>query len=332
MSNERMIIDLQPNELIIDNFAGGGGASLGIEQALGRYIDIAINHDAEALAMHTANHPHTRHFIESVWDVDPKKVCAGRPVGLAWFSPDCSHHSIARGSKPVDKKIRGLAWVVVRWARAVKPRVVALENVTEFSGWTNVIHAVDTDGKPRYHKDGKPVMVPNPKRIGQTFRRWKRELEKLGYKVEHRELKAHEYGAPTIRKRLFIIARCDGQPIRWPDQTHGPGKLPYRTAAECIDFSIPAPSIFERKRSLAEGTMRRVAKGLKRYVLEAKEPFIVRTGHYIVGAGGPARAGEPRPVNAPMNTLLAKSDQRLMVPFLAGVGGRAGQSRPRGLN
>jgi DNA (cytosine-5)-methyltransferase 1 len=393
---------LDSNELIVDNFAGGGGASLGIEQALGRHIDIAINHDAEALAMHTANHPHTRHFIESVWDVDPEKVCAGRPVGLAWFSPDCKHHSKARGSKPVDKKIRGLAWVVVRWARAVKPRVIALENVEEFKEWGSVIHAVDDDGKLRHHKDGKPVMVPNPKRTGATFRRWKRELEKLGYKVEHRELRAHEYGAPTIRKRLFIIARCDGLPIRWPEQTHGPGKLPYRTAAECIDFSAPARSIFERKRPLAEGTLRRIAKGLKRYVLETKEPFIVRTGHwsnitgegfgfrgqgvnkplatvcatndkalvvpyiatcnhqgdgfrgfgvdepaktlcaardahglvmpYIVGAGDPARAGEPRSVDVPTTAPLAKSDHRLTVPFLAGVGGRAGQSRPRGLN
>ena len=729
MSNERTVIDLRPDELIIDNFAGGGGASLGIEQALGRHIDIAINHDQEALTMHIANHPHTKHFIESVWDVDPKKVCAGRPVGLAWFSPDCfpvgtmvlaregyrrieqltvgdevlthmgrwrritevssthkpltrvygyghpglsvshehpfyarqredvwnndrrsydrilkparwapasildhgwywstpaefpvsevppisvlhrrettvtaslmwlvgryiadgwtrltasraelvitcghhevgglrkridvwpragsrcgsdelswqeretgtayqftashrglvqwlrdhfghgaaekhipgwalgmsedlrralldgylsgdgwegqhhgvitecrtvskalafgikalatslgksvavytgantnmiggrpvnalpywqlrwrehpvdghrqtfreghlewspirgqedaidaevfnigvaedesyvvegivvhncKHHSKARGSKPVDKKIRGLAWVVVRWARAVRPRVIALENVSEFKEWGSVIHAVDEDGKLRHHKDGKPIMVPNPKRTGATFRRWKRELEKLGYKVEYRELKAHEYGAPTIRKRLFIIARCDGLPIRWPEQTHGPGKLPYRTAAECIDFSIPVDSIFERerkgKRPLVEGTLRRIAAGVKRYVLDAKEPFIVRTGHrsnitgegfgfrgqginkplatvcttndkamvvpYMAGAGGgPARAGEPRPpVDVSMNTLLSKSDQRLTVPFLAGVGGRAGQSRPRGVN
>lgn len=597
--DQNAVIDLSPHELIIDNFAGGGGASLGIEQALGRHIDIAINHDAEALAMHTANHPHTRHFIESVWEVDPKKVCSGRPVGLAWFSPDCfpagtliltsegykpielikvddlvlthkrrwrkvtgthtstrplfeirghghqglrvspehpfyvrrrgsnkaewapasmlgrgwywatptripalptpkdvrsvdidadalwsigreltarsifsmekpkwkwlcahfgssttnlripgflygmkntcrsafldgfidgqklhrhrgckwgkafvelqvytragafglktlantlgrdaaveqiedtagyatfkvrlglksdskrvgfatdglywspikeqvyvensatvynlsvdgdesyvaegvvvhncKHHSKARGSKPVNKKIRGLAWVVIRWAKAVKPRVVALENVGEFSEWGSVMHAVDENGKLRYHKDGTPVMVPNPKRMGETFRRWKRELEKLGYKVEHRELKAHEYGAPTIRKRLFIIARCDGRPIVWPEQTHGPGKLPYRTAAECIDFSVPAGSIFERKRPLVEGTLRRIAKGLKRYVLEAKEPFIVRTGHWsnITGEGFGFRG---QGVNKPLATVCATNDKALVVPYIA---------------
>ncbi len=245
---------LHADDLVVDNFAGGGGASLGIEWAIGRSPDIAVNHDPEAVAMHAANHPTTRHFCESVWTVDPKAVCGGRPVALAWFSPDCKHFSKAKGGKPVEKKIRGLAWVVVRWAKAVKPRVIVLENVEEFQDWGPLLD------------DGRPC----PLRRGLTFRRWVGQLRAAGYEVEARELRASDYGAPTSRKRLFIIARSDGLPIVWPAPTHGAGRAPYRTAAECITWSLPCPSIFERARPLAEATLRRIARGIRRYVIDAK--------------------------------------------------------------
>ncbi len=251
--------DLISPEIVVDNFAGGGGASTGIEAAIGRPIDVAINHDPEAIAMHKANHPQTKHYCEDVYDVDPLEATGGQPVGLAWFSPDCKHFSKAKGGKPVDKNIRGLAWVVVTWAQRVRPRVIILENVEEFRDWGPLT----------------PDNKPDPERRGFTFERWKAELEKCGYVVELRELRACDYGAPTIRKRLFVIARCDGQPIEWPDATHGDEGEPYRTAAECIDWDIPCPSIFERKRPLAEATMRRIANGIRRYVFEAKQPFVV---------------------------------------------------------
>jgi site-specific DNA-cytosine methylase len=220
---------LLPGEIVVDSFAGGGGASLGIQRALGRSPDIAINHDVEAMLLHAANHPDSRYYRENVWQVDPLKACNGRPVGLMWLSPDCKHFSKAKGGKPVSKKIRGLAWVAVRWARAVAPRIIVLENVEEFQTWGPV------------RADGRPC----PERKGKTFRAFVRKLERLGYAVEWRELRACDYGAPTIRKRLFIIARRDGQPIKWPIPTHGKGRpLPWRTAAECIDWSIPCPSIF----------------------------------------------------------------------------------------
>lgn len=262
-------------ELIIDNFAGGGGASHGIEQAFGRHVDIAINHDPEAIAMHMANHPHTEHHCESVWDIDPITATNGRPVGLAWFSPDCKHFSKAKGGKPVEKKIRGLAWIVVKWAKLVKPRVIMLENVEEFQDWGPL------------KDDDKPC----PVRKGHTFRRWKQQLIDLGYQVEHRQLRACDYGSPTIRKRLFLIARCDGRPIVWPKPTHGKGKRlePFKTAADCMDWKLPTPSIFLTKeegraikvrRPLAEATMARIAKGVKRYVLGSAKPFIVPIANY----------------------------------------------------
>ncbi|MCW7556447.1 DNA cytosine methyltransferase [Endozoicomonas gorgoniicola] len=252
-------------ELIVDNFAGGGGASTGIEMALGRPVDIAINHDPEAIAMHTINHPHTKHYCESVWKVDPVKACNGRPVGLAWFSPDCTHHSKARGGKPKSKKIRGLAWVAVRWAKRVKPRVIILENVEEFQDWGPLL------------ENNQPC----PIRKGETFKEFVQKLNSLGYKVEWKELRACDYGAPTIRKRLFLIARCDGQPIVWPVATHGPGThQPYRSAAECIDWSIPSQSIFERARPLADNTLRRIAKGIQKFVVNDPKPFIVPIAHY----------------------------------------------------
>jgi DNA (cytosine-5)-methyltransferase 1 len=261
MKQVRLVLD---RDLIVDNFAGGGGASTGIEAALGRAVEIAINHDQEAVAMHTANHPYTHHYCEDVFAINPAEVTQGQPVQLAWFSPDCKHFSKAKGGKPVSKKIRGLAWIVIKWAKTVRPKVIMLENVEEFETWGPLT------------KDG----MPDPAKKGFTFRRWWRQLENAGYTVDWRVLKACDYGAPTIRKRLFVIARCDGQPIVWPKPTHGPGLLPYRTAAECIDFSIPCPSIFERKKPLADNTLKRIAKGLQRYVIDSASPFIVSLTHH----------------------------------------------------
>ena len=304
-------------ELIIDNFAGGGGASTGIELALGRRVDIAINHDPEAVAMHTANHPETRHYCESVWDVDPREVTQGRPVGLVWLSPDCKHFSKAKGGKPVEKKIRGLAWVALRWAATVRPRVIMLENVEEFVTWGPLI--IDGDGNAR----------PCPKRKGRTFRSFVRALERQGYRVEWRELRACDYGAPTIRKRLFLIARRDGQPIVWPAATHAaPEKAkkhhlkPWRTAAECIDWSLPCPSIFERARPLADATCRRIARGIMRYVVNAAEPFIVGT------AFKNTRAARHFDLSDPLRTVTAQNEYALVAPTLVqtGYGERAGQA------
>lgn len=269
-------------ELIIDNFAGGGGTSTGLEWAFGRPVDIAINHDPEALAMHAINHPHTKHLCESVWDVDPIKVTGNRPVGLVWLSPDCKHFSKAKGGKPVEKKIRGLAWVTLRWAAKCKPRVIMLENVEEFKTWGPLL--IDSDGNSK----------PDPARKGKTFDSFVRQLEGHGYKVDHREMRGCDHDTPTIRKRFFLVARRDGIPIQWPEPTHGApdsigvraGKLkPYRTAAECIDFSTPCPSIFDRKKPLAEATLRRIYKGIMRYVVDAADPFIVRTDMHKSNAG-----------------------------------------------
>jgi len=295
------------DELVVDNFAGGGGASTGIERAIGRPVDVAINHDPEAVAMHQANHPQTLHLCESVWDVNPREVCAGRRVGLAWFSPDCRHFSKAKGGKPVEKKIRGLAWVAVRWAATVQPRVICLENVEEFVTWGPLTH------------DGRPC----PRNRGREFRAFVNALQRLGYAVEWRELRACDYGAPTSRKRLFLIARRDGQPIAWPEPTHGPGRKPYRTAAECIDWSIPCPSIFERERPLAEATLRRVAAGIQRYVIDAAEPYIVRLGHT-----GHGDAGKVRSVREPLSTITSKAEHLLVAPTLVqtGYGERSGQA------
>lgn len=293
---------IQPEELVVDNFAGGGGASEAIEEALGRPVDIAINHDPEAIAMHAANHPHTRHLCENVWDVDILGVTDGRPVGLAWFSPDCRHFSKAKGGKPLKKKIRGLAWVALKWAKLKKPRVIILENVEEFQTWGPIVN-------------GKPC----PKRRGVTFKRWVSSLRNFGYNVEWRELRACDYGAPTIRKRLFIVARRDGQPIVWPEPTHGPALQPYRTAAECIDWSLPCPSIFLSKsqgkkigvnRPLAEATMRRIARGVKRYVIDAAEPFIVNLTHQ----GGDRFQSAREPLRTV--TGAQRGEKALVFPFL----------------
>lgn len=288
-------------ELVVDNFAGAGGASMGIEAALDRAVDIAVNHDAIAIQIHQINHPQTDHLCEDVWQVDPLEACKGRPVGLAWFSPDCTHFSTARGGKPVQKNIRCLAWVVIKWAKAVRPRVIILENVREFQTWGPV------------GKDDKPIKA----RSGETFRRWKRQLQNLGYQVEHRELVAADYGVPTTRKRFFLIARCDGEKIVWPRRTHAPrqkcealGLKPWRAAAECIDWSLPCPSIFERKRPLAEATLRRIARGIERFVVNAAEPFIVTCNH----GGADSRT---RPIDEPMHTVTAARDANgVVVPVL----------------
>ena len=284
-----------PYGMIIDNFAGGGGASTGIEMALGRSPDVAINHDAEALCMHEANHPETIHLCESVWDVGIEETIGGRRMALGWFSPDCTHFSKAKGGKPVKKSIRGLAWIILKWAGIAKPDVIVLENVEEFQDWGPLVDE-----------------LPCPRRKGMTFRRWKTQLQNLGYKVDQRVLRACDYGAPTIRRRLFVIARCDGKKIVWPEPTHGPkGNLflqPYRTAAECIDWSIPCPSIFERKRPLAEATLRRIAMGIKRYVIDAKEPFIVNLTH----------GGRLEPLTEPLNTVTGahRGEKALVTPFI----------------
>jgi DNA (cytosine-5)-methyltransferase 1 len=302
---------IETDELIVDNFAGGGGASVGIEMALGRPADIAINHDPEALKMHAANHPHTKHLCENVWAVDIVKVVAGRKVGLAWFLPDCKHFSKAKGGKPVEKKIRGLAWVALRWMGLVRPRIVCLENVEEFQDWGPVV-------------DGQPCK----RRKGMTFKRWVTQIRNLGYTVDWRELRACDYGAPTIRKRLFVVARCDGQKITWPEPTHSAkGDLflePYRTAADCIDWSIPCASIFLTRaegralgvnRPLADATMRRIARGVKRYVIDAAQPFIVPIANY----DGTERVHS---ISDPLRTVTANpkgGSMALVTPFVASL-------------
>ncbi|HAF97522.1 DNA cytosine methyltransferase [Paenibacillus lactis] len=297
-------------EIIVDNFAGGGGASTGIEMATGRSVDIAINHDPAAIAMHRANHPETEHYCESVWDVDPREVTGGRPVGLVWLSPDCKHFSKAKGGKPVEKGIRGLAWVAVRWAATVRPRVIMLENVEEFKTWGPLM------------KDG----YPDPDQKGRTFNCFVNALRRQGYRVEWRELRACDFGAPTIRKRLFLVARCDGRPIVWPEPTHGApdnpevlaGKRkPWRTAAEIIDWSIPCPSIFERKKQLAENTERRIARGLQRFILENPNPFIapfvIKVNHHGTDFRG-------QPIDEPLQTVTAKNGWGIVTPYIARIG------------
>ncbi|MEK3947292.1 DNA cytosine methyltransferase [Paenibacillus sp. FSL H7-0703] len=294
-------------EIIVDNFAGGGGASTGIELATGRSVDIAINHDPAAIAMHRANHPDTEHFCESVWDVDPREVAAGRPVGLAWLSPDCKHFSKAKGGKPVEKGIRGLAWVAVRWAATVKPRVIMLENVEEFKTWGPLL------------QDG----YPDPDQKGRTFNSFVNALKRQGYRVEWKELRACDYGAPTIRKRLFLIARRDGCPIVWPEPTHGApdspevkaGKRkPWRTAAEIIDWSRPCPSIFERKKPLAENTLRRIARGIQRFVINNPQPFVMRVNF----AGSNHHYCDS--IDDPLKTITAKNGWGVVTPYIARIG------------
>lgn len=340
-------------ELIVDNFAGGGGASTGIELATGYSVDIAINHDPEAIKMHKANHPNTKHYCENVWAVDPVKACGGHPVGLAWFSPDCKHFSKAKGGKPVEKNIRGLAWVVLKWAALVRPRVIMLENVEEFQTWGPCIpirdketgrvivnmagrhDRVKNEPRTRVAEQGEVVPVdrqifqPDPKRSGQTYKKWRKQLEALGYEIDTKELVAADYGAPTMRKRFFMIARCDGKPIVWPEPTHGPadseevkaGLLkPYVGAYTQLDFSLPCPSIFDTAeeikkkygiravRPLAPKTMDRIARGLKKFVLDNPEPFIIQCNH-----GGERR---PNDIREPMPTITGKHGYGIVEPYM----------------
>ncbi|EJN2431579.1 DNA cytosine methyltransferase [Salmonella enterica subsp. enterica serovar Uganda] len=326
-------------EIIVDNFAGGGGASTGIELAIGRSVDIAINHDENAVAMHTTNHPDTLHYCESVYDVSPKVATAGRPVALAWFSPDCRHFSKAKGAKPVEKAIRGLAWVTLRWGLDVKPRVMKLENVEEFKTWGPLLAG---------------EMRPDPERVGETFRAFvamlttgispnhpalmecceflgipldsddaARLVKGLGYVVEYRELRACDYGAPTIRKRFFMVMRCDGKPIVWPEPTHGDPKLPavqagklapWRTAAECIDWTIPALSIFDRKKPLAVNTLKRIARGIQRFVIDSSSPFIVKCNHTSTKTHYDCFRGQS--LGEPLQTITKTHGYAIAVPHL----------------
>lgn len=330
---------MRESEIIVDNFAGGGGASTGIELAIVRSVDIAINHDLNAVAMHTTNHPDTLHYCESVYSVRPKVATAGRRVGLAWFSPDCRHFSKAKGAKPVEKAIRGLAWIVLRWGLDVDPRVMMLENVEEFKTWGPLLAA---------------EMRPDPDRVGETFRAFvgmlttgipanhpalaecceflnisldsedaARLVKGLGYIVEYRELRACDYGAPTIRKRFFMVMRCDGKPIVWPEATHGDpkspavlvGKLaPWRTAAECIDWSIPAPSIFDRKKPLAVNTLKRIASGIQRFVIDSASPFIVKCNHTTTKGKYDCFRGQS--LDEPLQTITKTHGYALAVPHL----------------
>ncbi|RVJ93103.1 DNA cytosine methyltransferase [Sinorhizobium meliloti] len=359
--------------LIVDSFAGGGGASTGIEMALGRSPDIAINHNPEALALHAANHPETHHLSENVYRVDPLDHLKGKHIGLAWFSPDCKHFSKAKGGKPVERNIRDLCWIIPGWIERIQKSggrvdVVIMENVEEFKDYGPLVQT------PR-------GLMPDPERRGENFEKWCKKLRRLGGRIEYRELRACDYGAPTIRRRLFVIIRFDGKPIVWPEPTHGKPedpdvisgkKLPWRTAAECIDWSLPCPSVFDTSeqiwekhklravRPLAEATLARVARGMKRYVLDAERPFLVQTGYgeragqtpramsvdYPLGtavAGGVKHAvitpiltaaqhgGSVRPIDDPAHTVTAsrKDQNSVIVPTLMGCGGRAGQSRPR---
>lgn len=302
-------------EIIVDNFAGGGGASTGIEIATGYSVDIAINHDPEAIKMHKTNHPRTKHYCESVWDVNPKEVCNGHPVALAWFSSDCKHFSKAKGGKPKDKNIRGLAWVALRWAALVRPRAIMLENVEEFKTWGPL------------NRNHRPIK----KKKGMTYKKFIMQLENLGYKVETRELIAADYGAPTMRKRFFLIARCDGQTIIWPEPTHAPadskevksGQLkPYVGAYTQIDFSLPCPSIFDtseeikRKygiravRPLAPKTMERIARGLKKFVIDNAEPFIVQVNH------SGAKSDYCNSMDEPLRVITSKHGFGVVEPYL----------------
>lgn len=320
-------------ELVVDNFAGGGGASTGIEMAIGRSVDIAINHDRAAITMHKANHPGTRHYCEDVWAVDPVKACRGNPVALAWFSPDCTHFSRAKGGKPKDKNIRGLAWVTVRWAYAVRPRVIMLENVPEIGTWG----PLDEEGKPIKEREGEtfdgfilalstgipadhPAFPEMCEKLGITpdSDMAKACIKGLGYRISWRVLKSCDYGAPTTRTRFYLIGRCDGLPIVWPEPTHADRKSeaaktgrkpPYRSVAECIDWSIPAKSIFERDKPLAENTLRRIARGIQKFVIDNPEPFIVTVNHSGDGFRGQS-------INDPLQTVTAKHGYGIVTPTI----------------
>lgn len=352
------------DEIIVDNFAGGGGASTGIEVASGKVVDIAINHDPDAIAMHKANHPYTKHLQTSVWDVDPAEVCEGRPVGLAWFSPDCKHFSKARGGVPVKKEIRSLAWVAVRWALEVQPRVIMLENVEEFKTWGPTMQVFDGI---------KWVDLPDPERAGETFNafvgvltdgipadhpaldeiceylRLKRDSSEiqrlvrgLGYKMEFKELVAADYGAPTTRKRFVLVARCDGKPIVWPERTHAPrdsaevkeGKCkPWVSAAEIIDWSLPSYSIFASKAEIKEkygvNAVRPLAENTLKRVIRGVDKFTIKSGKPFLVECNHSGGGHVRSAEEPVSTVTGKFTcgvvESKMAPFtFSNTGGSVG--------
>lgn len=325
-----------PDKLLVDNFAGGGGASMGIEMAFGRPVDIAVNHDPEAIGMHTVNHPDTTHYCESVWDICPVKACNGRSIAFGWCSPDCKHFSKAKGGTPVEKNIRGLAWIAPKWASLVEMDMFALENVEEFRGWgpltaegkpcpdrkgetfDGFVKAISTGLKPSHPSWREAILALDIEfNLKEKFKIFKG----LGYQVEHRLLKACDFGAPTTRRRLFLIARKDGYQIHWPEPTHGSpdslvvqsGKIkPWKTAADCIDWSVPCKSIFNRKKPLADKTLARIARGIKRFVVESDSPFIVRIGQ--TGFGGD---GMQYPLSKPLTTITTKQEHCLVTPVIA---------------
>jgi DNA (cytosine-5)-methyltransferase 1 len=317
-------------------FAGFGGADKGIEAATGRKVDVAINHSPVAIATHRINFPTATHFTTDVWDVEPVEATQGRPVDILWASPDCTHFSVAKGGKPKDQGIRSLAWVVVAWASRTKPRRIFMENVREIEGWGPLYEErhvtaresglVWVTGRSRPMTEAEwaeLIGTPIPERKGETFQKFVGQLRDLGYRVEWRVLNACEYGAPTARRRLFLVAARDGEAIHWPKKTHGPGLLPFNTAASCIDWEIPCPSIFERSRPLVEKTLWRIAEGLRRFVFENPEPF-------IVGCGGRAGQTPPTGMSVPMGTITAKNDRALVVPSIIKVnhGGEAARGEP----
>ncbi len=343
-------------EITVDGFCGGGGWSTGFELGICRPVDIGINHDAAAIALHKKNHPYTKHYQCNIFEVDPVEACQGRPVGWAHFSPDCKHFSRAKGAKPVSKKIRSLAWVVVQWAAAVHPRIISMENVPEFLTWgpciamrgqhgrllkrinvmlngkelEQTVEAAPGENVPHDQR----VLTPDPKRKGKTFGQFVGHLRKLGYEVEWRELTASDYGAPTSRKRFFLLARRDNKPIVWPEVTHGDPKSiavqngdlkPWRTAAEIIDWTLPCPSIFERKKPLAENTLKRIAKGLQKFVLDNPEPFIVQVNH-----SGDNFRGQS--LDVPMPTVTSKHGFGVVTPYVVGICQQGGGDRVRGAN
>jgi DNA (cytosine-5)-methyltransferase 1 len=347
MASKQAVLDLG-GEISVDLFAGGGGLSTAYEAATGMPVTIAVNHSDNALSMHRENHPQTRHFIADVFEVDPRGAAQGRPVGFLHLSPDCTHFSQAKGGQARSSKIRGLSWVAARWAGQVRPRVITLENVKQIFGWCQLIAKRDpatgrvvTLDEIACPKTGKKTfrvadrgeyvprhnqfLVPDKRRLGQTWKRFVQQLEGMGYVVEWRILVAADYGAPTTRERLFMVARCDGAPITWPEPTHFKkpkrGQKKWRAAAECIDWSIPCPSIFERKRPLADATLRRIARGLKRYVIDAAEPFIVNNMANNV----------PRPASEPMATAATGPHKLLVAPQIIPATHQGGD-RGRGID
>ena len=365
----------QDDEIVVDFFCGGGGAGTGLEIGLGRAVTVAKNHSPAAISMHTVNHPHAKHFTTDVFEGDPDTECGGRAVGWFHMSPDCTHHSQAAGGQPRKREIRNLSWIGLKWGGKKKPRVISLENVKQILQWGPLVakrckttgRVVKLGGGIAEPGEVVPVseqfLVPNQKRRGQTWAVFVAELQRLGYAVEWRVIKACDFGAPTSRERLFMIARCDGQPIVWPEPTHAKnpvkGQQKWRTAAECIDWTIPSKSIFGRKKDLAPATLRRVAKGMRKFVLDSANPFIVPianwSGESVQSADEPLRTvtSWPRggsfamasPIiapathqgsdrindpNAPLPTITCanRGELTLISPVMIGAGGPEYSGKP----